>query len=79
MHFLSRLGAINARQAYHSAMQLWPVGYEAKRAAHKDCILRSSIADGGDGGPLFTVALVPTEAGQEPAVRDGFYKMHVAI
>ena len=60
-------------------MQLWPVGYEVERAAHKDCILRSSIADGGNGVPLFTVALVPTEAGQEPAVRDVFHKMRLAI
>ncbi|KAK9918976.1 hypothetical protein WJX75_008430 [Coccomyxa subellipsoidea] len=65
---VTRLGAIDARPTYHKVMQLWPVGYEAESAGHSGCTLRSSIADGGAEGPLFTVALVPSDAGQETAV-----------
>jgi hypothetical protein len=68
----TRLGAIDARPTYHKVMQLWPVGYEAESAGHSGCTLRSSIADGGAEGPLFTVALVPSDAGQETAVRPAF-------
>lgn len=68
----TRLGAIDARPTYHKVMQLWPVGYEAESAGHIGCTLRSSIADGGAEGPLFTVALVPSDAGQETAVRPAF-------
>lgn len=51
-------------------MQLWPVGFEAESGGHTGCTLRSSIIDGGSKGPMFTVALLPTDAGQEPAVRN---------
>ncbi len=67
--FMFRLGVIDARPAYHTATQLWPLGYEAENFGFEGCILRSSIADGGAEGPLFSVTLVPSVAGQEPAVR----------
>ncbi|BDA49369.1 probable lysine-specific demethylase 5A at C-terminar half [Coccomyxa sp. Obi] len=65
---VTKLGVIDASPTYHTATQLWPLGYEAENTGFEGCVLRSSVADGGAEGPLFNVTLVPSEAGHESAV-----------
>lgn len=66
-----RLGAIDERPQYHTASQLWPVGYIAESTDDRGqaCTLRSRVLDGGDAGPLFEVSLLPAAAtGGDPTV-----------
>ncbi|MCE3215197.1 hypothetical protein HAX54_001239 [Datura stramonium] len=58
--FLISAGSINPRPSYHSASEIWPVGY---LSCWHDRITGSffacEVADGGDHGPVFKVRRYP--------------------
>ncbi|KAK9824700.1 hypothetical protein WJX72_012482 [[Myrmecia] bisecta] len=56
---VTRLGEADPRPAYHTATQLWPVGYEARVADAQVGTFVCVIRDGGAGGPIFRVRLDP--------------------
>ena len=71
-HGACRLGAIDLRPGYSTALQLWPIGYRAECAdAGAGCTLRCSIADGGEKGPLFRISLRHDAEGSSSTVRAG--------
>lgn len=56
-------GSLDGRPTYHTAAQLWPVGYCAEWPDPAAGVFTSSIIDAGDDGPQFMVTLVPADAG----------------
>ncbi|CAA6670639.1 unnamed protein product [Spirodela intermedia] len=58
--FISSLGEVDQRPAYHDTRHIWPIGYTCQwHDKITGSLFESEVADGGDSGPVFKVKRRP--------------------
>ncbi|XP_078443841.1 methyl-CPG-binding domain 9 isoform X2 [Wolffia australiana] len=66
--FITSLGEVDRRRAYHDKYHIWPVGYECEwHDKVTGSVFKCKICDGGDSGPLFKIKRHPCSSQQIPS------------